>query len=129
MSKHDLVAVQMRKAHSSLGSWRAVGRKYGITPALARLISLGHVPTDPAIREKLGLPALATVAACPDCGTAHTVDGLCHAVRVVVYRAVGERPPASPTLQVRRARATRPKRLRDLPTATLRQMLENRHEF
>lgn len=59
----------------------------------------------PRIRKCLGLLPLATVPACPDCGKAHTIDGVCtagKAVIVTVTDAPGE-------MVIRRRAAPKPK--------------------
>ena len=59
-------------AKRGMGGWRAVGRKFGVSAAMAHLIAVSsHEPRDPVIRERLGFPRLVLAPACKHCGQAH----------------------------------------------------------
>jgi len=91
--------------HRSGLPWREIGAVYGISGGLAlRIARDGYEPKGAAIRTRLALPVYVPAPACPDCGKAHTIDGVCtagKAVTVTVTDAPGEmrirrRPPRKP---------------------------------
>ncbi|MDI6770108.1 MAG: hypothetical protein QMD04_10605 [Anaerolineales bacterium] len=56
----DTLRQNLQNDYSSLSSWRRVGKIYGITAAMARLIAHGYSPGR-RVRSQLGLPQLSTV--------------------------------------------------------------------
>lgn len=60
------------KCHRNNGGWRAVGREFGITAAMAyRIVKDNYEPADLHIRHTLGLPLIVPMPACPVCGIVH----------------------------------------------------------
>ena len=73
--RHDI-----QELYKKLGSWRSVGLRFGISPAMAwRIAKQGYEPKDPEVRKSLNLKLFFTAAACGACGKVHTtlrcVDG------------------------------------------------------
>jgi len=56
----DYLCRELKKDHEKLNSWRKAGGRWGLNPASARLIAMGHIP-GPSIRRRLGLPEFAQV--------------------------------------------------------------------
>ena len=64
------------------GGWRAVGARFGISPAMANLIAVqGYEPRDALIRKTLGLPVLGQGRVCALHGVVH--DRQCRATSEV----------------------------------------------
>lgn len=61
----DILCRKLLNDYSRLSSWRKVGKVYGITAAMARLIAHGYNPGR-RVRGQLGLPQLSTVITVAD---------------------------------------------------------------
>lgn len=61
---------ELRKLHKETQSWRKTGARYGINPAMARLLVNGYEPGQ-KIRKQLGLPEYRSVPPCSICGGVH----------------------------------------------------------
>jgi hypothetical protein len=88
----DQIRDGIRETHKITKSWRKAGEPFGLNPASARLLAMGHEPGE-KLRQQLGLPRTAPVPVCPDCGDVHTIDGVCLAdakVTVIVVRVTPE---------------------------------------
>ena len=97
---------RLEKAYKRLGTWRAVGREFGLSSGMAfRIARREYEPKDVHIRAQLGLAAMAPAPVCPKCGVVH----------------VSRRCTARPAMWMRRVWET--------PTSELRWRLENREEF
>ena len=106
MAELRVIRRDIKKAYKRLKNWRAVGRAFGISAAMAwRISERGYEPKDARIRLQLGMPALGLAPVCEACGEVH----------------VARRCPA------RRRRRVR--RLIDLPVEELRRMIEEREEI
>ena len=97
---------ELLKAHQELGNWRAVGRAFGLSGAMAwRIGKTGYEPKDVHIRLNLNLPTLLPAAICRVCGEVHTTRRC-----------------------VRKRRERRYRSLWAMPVVELRWALENREE-
>lgn len=72
VTKNNSIVEGLWRDHNQLGTWQAVGAKFGLTPALVYRVAHGYEPKKPAIRAALGLPALAPAPVCPRHGVVHT---------------------------------------------------------
>jgi hypothetical protein len=89
---------------SKEGGWREVGRRHGITGAMAhRIANSDYEPKEVHARFLLGLPALVPAPVCEKCGDVH--------------------------LTKRCARRPLPTRWADYPIAQLRAAIDNREEL
>lgn len=62
MEARECLVMEIEKAYERLGTWRAVGEAFGVSPALAwRMVRQGYAPVDEAICARLGLPTRAQV--------------------------------------------------------------------
>lgn len=94
----------IQKTYNSGFNWRETASEFGVSPAMAyRIANSDYEPKDARIRHTLGLPALATVPACPVCGGVHLLKS-CPSKR---------RPPRS---------------LWDMSVKALKYAIENREE-
>lgn len=76
----NAISSKLAADYRRLGTWRAVGRKYGITAGMAlRVGKQGYEPKDAVIRGRLGMATLALGPACAHCGQVHVAD-VCTAV-------------------------------------------------
>ena len=93
------------RAEKDKRKWRVVAAQFGLTPAMAwRIVNQEYEPKEPHIRARLELPALAPAPVCPKCGDVHVTKRCTKA-------------------------GTRVRRWRDLPTETLRILLDERTEM
>ena len=60
MTTLDVLSQNMAADHKITNSWRKTGAKWGLNPAMARLIAGGYNPGK-TIRKRLGLPEMAQV--------------------------------------------------------------------
>jgi hypothetical protein len=68
----DQLSHKLQKAYQKIENWRKVAAQFGISSGLAyRIAKQGYEPKQPHLRHKLGLPALAPAATCPECGEVH----------------------------------------------------------
>lgn len=81
----DTIRKELKSAHRAFtqkdakGGWRAVGKQFGISGAMAHLIATkGYEPRDPKIRTKLNLPDYALAPRCSECGDVHTMKRCPH---------------------------------------------------
>ena len=44
--------------YAILGTWRKVGEELDVSPGMAHRVAGGYEPKDPAIRRRLGFPAI-----------------------------------------------------------------------
>jgi len=96
---------QLRKLlledHEQLKTWREVAKKWKLPPgSLCRIAETNYEPRDPHLRHTLGLPTLIPAPVCTIHGVVHTMK---RCPRMRQYRD-----------------------LFDVPTAVLREMLEQR---
>lgn len=66
----------LRRAYNRLGSWQAVGERYGVNRGIAwRIVNEEkYEPKGAHIRARLGLPALVPAPVCRKCGEVHTTQ-------------------------------------------------------
>jgi len=103
MAELRVIRRDIKKAYKRLKNWRAVGRAFGISAAMAwRISEQGYEPKDVDIRLRLGMTALGVAPVCEVCGEVH-VSKVC------------------PLKRKRRVR-----RLIDYPVGELRRMIEER---
>lgn len=86
----DKARRSLKRAHKQFGTWRAVGKHFGIPAGTACSVAKGRDPQTPAIRKALGLPVLHLAPACPACGVVH-VSKRCPAKRKT--KGSGKRVP------------------------------------
>ena len=67
--KNDVLSVYV--ANDKKNGLRGLAKKYGVSHGVIQRILAGHEPKRADIRRALGLPALVSVSACPDCGEGH----------------------------------------------------------
>jgi hypothetical protein len=89
MTTIDMVRREMLAASQDGKTWRAIGDAFGVTGAMAYRIAMDdYEPREAGIRHTLGLPVILPTPACPDCGTVHTIDGVCIAHSKVTVTVV-----------------------------------------
>lgn len=68
----NMAQERLRCRYGVLQDWKAVAREIGVSSGMAyRVAMTDYDPKDNAIRECLGLPAMAPVSVCPTCGVVH----------------------------------------------------------
>lgn len=71
VTKNNAIVGRLWSEYDTLGTWKAVGDKYGLTSALVYRVAHGYEPKKSAVRAKLGLPALVLTDVCPVHGIVH----------------------------------------------------------
>jgi len=80
----ESVQERLKQERAILGRWEAVALKNGLSVGTVCRVASGYNPKAKHIRERLGLPALVAVPACPHCQQVH--------IRKSCPRASGHRP-------------------------------------